>query len=661
MTAIPPLDAGELYRVLAESASDVIVTIDEAGVVLSINPAGERLFGYPAADVIGRSLSLLMPERYRARHREGMGRYLKTRKRHISWQAIQLPILTRDGREIAVEISFGEFKSEGRIIFSGIIRDVSARLAAEAALAANAVQLQSQALELEQQVEEAQTLSEELEQTNQELTLSIVRLDTARKEAQASAARVREVLESLADAVSVFDHEWRWMYVNPGARNLLTALGRDPDAMIGKVIWEQLTELIGTPFETETKRAFETGTPVTYEEYLPPLQRWFENRIVPSANGVTTFTRDITEQRQAAEMLLAREADFRALANSIPTLAWMAKPDGWIFWYNDRWYEYTGTTPEQMEGWGWQSVHDPVTLPAVLERWGKSIATGQPFEMTFPLLGADGQFRPFLTRVVPVNDAEGHVTRWFGTNTDIEAESRLRVEAEAANRAKSEFLAVMSHELRTPLNAIGGYAELMELGLHGPVSEQQHEDLHRIQQSQRHLLGHINQVLNDTRVETGTLRYDLTDIPVSRALAAAEALVVPQIRARQLTYTLGQCDSALRVRADEEKLQQIVLNLLTNAIKFTEPGGRITVACAPRQDAVMISIADTGVGIAADKLASVFEPFVQIDQRLTRPHEGVGLGLAISRDLARAMDGDLTAESTPGVGSTFMLTLPAAR
>ena len=232
-----------------------------------------------------------------------------------------------------------------------------------------------------------------------------------------------------------------------------------------------------------------------------------------------------------------------------------------------------------------------------------------------------------------------------------------RAEAEAASRGKDEFLAVMSHELRTPLNAIGGYAELMEMGVRGPITAEQRSDLARIQASQRHLLGLINQVLNYTRVETGTVQYDFTSVVVGEALAAAEALVVPQVRARGLTYVLGRCEPALRVRADTEKLQQILLNLLTNAIKFTDSGGEVQVECSSGNGTVAISVADTGVGIAADKLHSVFEPFVQVDQRLTRANEGVGLGLAISRDLARGMGGDLTAESTPGVGSTFTLTL----
>ena len=244
-----------------------------------------------------------------------------------------------------------------------------------------------------------------------------------------------------------------------------------------------------------------------------------------------------------------------------------------------------------------------------------------------------------------------------------EAEMALRAarqEAENASRAKGEFLAVMSHELRTPLNAIGGYVELMEMGLRGPITDLQRADLARIQQSQKHLLGLINQVLNYTRVETGTVQYDIVDVRVADALAAAEALVVPQVRSRGLAYSLATCDPTLAVRADRDKLQQILLNLLTNAIKFTNAGGRITVACAVHGAQVDVLVTDTGVGIPDDKLATIFEPFVQVDSRLTRAQEGIGLGLAISRDLARGMGGDLSARSTEGDGSTFTLTLPRA-
>jgi signal transduction histidine kinase len=239
-----------------------------------------------------------------------------------------------------------------------------------------------------------------------------------------------------------------------------------------------------------------------------------------------------------------------------------------------------------------------------------------------------------------------------------DAANQARAVAESANRAKSEFLAVMSHELRTPLNAIGGYAELIELGIRGPVTPDQRKDLERIQRSQHHLLGLINGVLNYARLESGNVRYEVTDVPVDELLATCEALVAPQARAKRLKLIVPPCPASLTVRADHEKVQQIVLNLLTNSIKFTDDGGRIEMTCREDEESVAINVSDTGRGIAPDKLAAIFDPFVQVDARLTRTHEGVGLGLAISRDLARGMRGDLLVESTPGKGSTFTLRLP---
>ena len=239
----------------------------------------------------------------------------------------------------------------------------------------------------------------------------------------------------------------------------------------------------------------------------------------------------------------------------------------------------------------------------------------------------------------------------------FEAEQRAHEEAERANRAKGEFLAVMSHELRTPLNAIGGYAELMELGIRGPITNEQREDLHRIQQSQRHLLGLINQVLNYARVDAGAVRFEMVDVLVRHELAEAEALVIPQMRKRKLQYEAGDTDPMLTARADREKLQQVLLNLLTNAIKFTDEGGEIRVIASANDGRVQIEVADTGIGIALEKRAAVFDPFVQVQSGYTRANEGVGLGLAISRELARGMGGDITVESTVGRGSIFTLML----
>ena len=235
--------------------------------------------------------------------------------------------------------------------------------------------------------------------------------------------------------------------------------------------------------------------------------------------------------------------------------------------------------------------------------------------------------------------------------------------AENANAAKTQFLSSMSHELRTPLNAIGGYAQLMAMGLRGPVSAEQEHDLACIQQSQNHLLRLVDTVLSFAKVAAGHLEFVIEDVTVAPVLAAVEALVGPQIVARGLEYACPaplSTDRPLILRADVEKLRQILVNLIANAVKFTERGGHITVTSRANEDRVEIRVHDTGIGIARERLREIFEPFVQLDRSLTRPVEGVGLGLSISRELARAMGGDLEVESSSALGSTFILSLPSA-
>jgi signal transduction histidine kinase len=232
--------------------------------------------------------------------------------------------------------------------------------------------------------------------------------------------------------------------------------------------------------------------------------------------------------------------------------------------------------------------------------------------------------------------------------------------AQQANRAKGDFLAVMSHELRTPLNAIGGYADILQLGIYGEVNERQKDALQRIARSQQMLLSLINDVLNFAKLDAGQVQYSVSDVPLVEVLQGTEPLVAPQLEAKQMRYTLERCDPSVLVRADRDKLMQIVLNLLSNAIKFTAPEGSITLSCDADARSVHIHVRDTGFGIPEDRIDSIFDPFVQVDRALNRPHEGVGLGLSISRDLAHGMGGMLTVKSEVGVGSTFTLTLRRA-
>jgi signal transduction histidine kinase len=242
------------------------------------------------------------------------------------------------------------------------------------------------------------------------------------------------------------------------------------------------------------------------------------------------------------------------------------------------------------------------------------------------------------------------------------AEEKMRLahaRAAEANHAKADFLAVMSHELRTPLNAISGYVELMSLGVDGSLTEKQRLSLMRIQINQQHLLSLIEDVLSFARIEAGRLPIDIRTMPVHDVADTLEAIVQPDLQKKELAFLCDACDGVLSVRADPEKLRQILLNFVANAIKFTAPKGRILVGAEQNGDFVRIWVSDTGIGIPADQIAQVFEPFFQVESGPTRRYPGIGLGLAIARDLARAMDGEVRLESAVGKGTTVSVLLPA--
>ncbi|HUF27649.1 MAG TPA: ATP-binding protein [Gemmatimonadaceae bacterium] len=245
----------------------------------------------------------------------------------------------------------------------------------------------------------------------------------------------------------------------------------------------------------------------------------------------------------------------------------------------------------------------------------------------------------------------------------LAAEREARADAEAATRAKSQFLAVMSHELRTPLNAISGHVQLLEMEVHGAVNDAQRHALERIERSQRHLLRLINEVLNLTRIETGRLEYTLEPVTVQELVAELLPMVEHQLAAKSLVHAVRLPASPLVVLADREKLAQVLLNLLSNAAKFTTKGGWVTIDATTRASVpgqVFIRVSDTGIGVPRDKQEVIFEPFVQVHVGPTRPAEGAGLGLAISRELSRGMGGELRARSRGEKGSTFTITLPLA-
>lgn len=656
----------EQYRLVAETANDAIITIDHRSTILFVNRAASRIFGHEQDQMLGKSLTMLMPEYLREVHRAGQERYLKTGKKHLQWDHVEVPGLHQAGHEFPIELSFGEYKKDGKHVFIGIARDISQRKLAE---------------------------------------------DTLR--------------------------------------------------------------------ESEQK--------------------------------------------------------FSTLAETVPQLVWMAERDGSIFWYNRNWYDYTGTTPEEMEGWGWQAVHDPAILSSVMERWKASIESGESFEMEFPLRGRDGEFRWFLTRVNPSRGADGQIVRWFGTNTDIDVQRRLdqrnrfiieldesvralespeditltlarllgehlgadrcayaevesdedhffipgdytregvhsivgqyamsqfgaevlrlmranqpysvnnvftdervtesdlaayeqtgiqavicvplhkngrfaacmavhqqvprvwksedielvafvanrfwesierarivkslhesllreqhaRQIAEGANKIKDEFLATISHELRTPLNAILGWTSLLRSGLSPEASERAIETVERNARAQAQL---IDDLLDISRIISGKLRLDVTNVELERLIHSALETVRPAADAKNVRLQVLIDPNAGPVSGDAGRLQQVFWNLLGNAVKFTPKGGRVQIKLERVNSHVEISVSDTGNGIAPEFLPYVFDRFRQADQATTRTQGGLGLGLSIVRQIVEMHGGTIRVESEgEGKGSTFFILLP---
>ncbi len=372
------------------------------------------------------------------------------------------------------------------------------------------------------------------------------------------------------------------------------------------------------------------------------------------------------ERARANRALAENEERFRALADNITQLAWTADGAGSIFWYNRRWFDYTGTTLEEVRGWGWQGVHHPDHVAPVTAKFRDHVARGEPWEDTFPLRGADGRYRWFLSRAVPIRDADGRVTRWFGTNTDVheqrEAEAAARhaqEEAEEANQLKDEFLATLSHELRTPLNAILGWAQMMRVDPEDVATR--HTAVEIIERNTRAQVQLIEDLLDVSRITSGKLRLDVGAVDLEAVVRAALEATRPAAAGRGVRVDAVLDPHAGPVSGDPDRLQQVVWNLLSNAVKFTTKGGRVQVRLVRRASEALITVSDTGQGIEPEFLPHVFERFRQADSSSRRSHAGLGLGLALARHLVELHGGRIEAASEgPGRGATFTVTLPRA-
>jgi PAS domain S-box-containing protein len=399
-----------------------------------------------------------------------------------------------------------------------------------------------------------------------------------------------------------------------------------------------------------------------YRAILPDGSvRWIYDRakMERDSTGAPTYLvgacTDITQRKQAEQSLQESEQRFRALANTIPNLAWVANADGWIFWYNERWYEYTGTTPEQMQGWGWQSVHSPDVLPLVLERWKRSLATGEPFEMTFPLRGANGRFRPFLTRVMPLLDDRGRVVRWFGTNTDITEQKSMEEALRRANSDLEQFAYSASHDLQEPIRNICLYADIIKRRYAHALDSNGKESLDFLVAATLRLEALIGDLLAYTRA--ATIPHEPSQVAdANMALKAALSNLAESIRRAHAEIHAGELP---KLPVQQVELQQLFQNLIGNSIKYRKDDlpPRIVIRAERGNGMWRFSVQDNGIGIAPEYHEQVFGLFKRLHGGAK--YAGSGIGLAICRKIVERRGGRIWIESNEGEGATLFFTLPA--
>jgi PAS domain S-box-containing protein len=690
-----------LREAFEQSPISTVVYDAPSGVPVALNPAFTRLWGLTIADV---------PPGYTVfndRQLQEAG-VIPLVRRAFAGEAVSLPPISYDftkvvgrGGALWTRAHLYPLRDESGVVRQVVLshEDVTARLRAEAALVAARREAES-----------------------------------GRDAAERARTQVARVLESITDAFYTIDRDARVTYVNPAALAMWRT--RSAADVLGRSLWEIFPDAVGSPFQSHTERVLRDGVTLDYEEFYAPLDAWLAVRAYPSPDGATVMVRDVTARKRAeealrflgeAELAFAGSLDVEA---TLDTVARLVVPQ-WAEWCTVDLVQDDGALrlvavahrdPEKV-ALAWElrrrypigdrpddspffrvlrtgrservaEIPDELVVASardedhlrILRSLGLKSALAVPLTArgrtigVITLLSGEGGRRYTDADLALAERLAGRAAlavdnaRLYATERQARAEAEeARRAAEAANLAKSQFLGTMSHELRTPLNAIAGYVDLMQLGIRGPITDEQRSDLARIKRSAQVLMALVTDILNFARLEAGQVEFRHESVRLADVAADIEALVEPQVGARGLTYRYApdapaERNQPLAVWADAERLKQVLLNLLTNAVKFTDAGGRVELVWGFADDdngggsVARIRVRDSGRGIPPDRLDQIFQPFVQVDRHLTQTsQQGVGLGLAISRDLARRMGGDLTVESALGEGSTFTLTLPAAR
>ena len=465
----------------------------------------------------------------------------------------------------------------------------------------------------------------------------------------------RTILDSISDGFLAIDREWRFTFLNRAAERILERKAED---LVGAGIWDQYPGLIGTPFESVYRRVMDFGEFAQTVAYFPDHDRFYDVSVYPYAGGISVYFRNVTEQKRAEAALQESEARFRVLTESLPQLVWSCLADGRCDYLSRQWVAYTGVSESEQLDLRWlDRVIHPDDRHRTREHWLGAVAGHHPYDIEFRIRAADGSYRWFQTRGLPVRNANGTIMKWFGTCTDIHDLKNAQEELRKANRQLEEFAYVASHDLQEPLRMVKVYSELL-LRRNLAVDD---EDARTFARFIREGVSRMETLIRDLLTFSRTIQnhQELEDASADLSVALTDALAVLRSRIEDsgAEITAGPLPS---VTGDTQQLALVFQNLLSNALKYRKPHVTPTIRITAEQSGALciVSIADNGIGFDPKYSERIFGLFKRLHDA---SYPGTGLGLAICQRVIERYGGRIWAESQPNVGSTFRFALPCAR
>lgn len=610
-----------LYEGIVNTSLEGIVTIDERGLIQSANPAVERIFGHPAADLVGRNVSVLMPQPDRGAHDGYIARYQRDGQPRIINSERMVRGLRASGEQFPMRLSVSEFMVDGARYFTGIIADVSA-------------------------------------------------LEHAERKLESSEQLLRAVLDNSDDSIFYKDEMGRYLFANEAFARVV---GRPLGQIVGARPESLFAPELAAQMEHYDSRAFSTREPVEYELAVPHAVTGRSRILLFSKTplldadgkvlGLVGSAHDITARKAAEEALRVSEARYRGVIEDHPALLCRFLPDSTLTFVNREYAESVGLSPAAMEGVRLRDLlprRDWERLQQVIGGLGPDSLTAS-YEQHGWHRGGERWLRWTVRAIL---DEGAQVVEYQTVGFDVTAlhlaqqsAERARAAADRANSAKSAFLSNMSHELRTPLNAILGFAQMLQANRRETLGPHQARCVGHILKSGELLLRLINEILDLSRIEAGALKVEREPVTVHECVRESLELVQQQAAARGIVLSNRVAPVAGVVLADPTRCKQVMLNLLSNAIKYNREGGRVELDCKIEDDMLALSVSDTGAGIPEDKLDGLFQPFNRLGAE-SSGIEGTGIGLTISLRLLQLMGGNIRVETRAGKGSTFTMLLP---